>query len=685
MKKTLTIISYSIESINAYYAQIKSLFSDNIIVNKITIDDIKIHKNIDADVILIPSYDMFKKVKEYIKKGTDLIFANRTISKSGLEKIMDIEEGTEVILIDESSEMTEQMISVIYQLGGSHIDLKSYWSVEEDIEDKTIIILGQSNYIPNSVKKIINIGNSLLDFNTIIDIGMKFNLMYMLNRKDIGTSYKEVKTANFGLAEILGQSNSRESQLDILLEVIDAGVIGINTNGTIFLYNDHAKKILELKEEQVISKNGIELFTQIPFNFTLQSLKPVEEKIIKIKGEDVIVTVNPLIHSEKLYGAVAIIRKYRDTENKQHMLRKKLIGKGYKARYDFNHIIGKSNAINKCKDIAKRMAKSNSSILITGETGTGKELFAQAIHNNSPRNRYQFVPVNCGAFPESLLESELFGYEEGAFTGARKGGKPGLFELAHNGTLFLDEIAEMPMNLQVKLLRVLQEREVVRIGGDRIINVDIRIVAATNRDLKSMVKRGEFRQDLYYRLNVLPLNIPPLRERREDILFLIEEVQKQFNSNFTLTEKAKELLLSHNWEGNVRELRNYVEYFVNLDSKIIKAKDLPFSYDLEMEDELDIGGKGGIIMKFIETTGNDIRKYIFILEELQKAYIDNRRLGRRSIHRIAKSKGIFLSEQEIRTMLAELEKLFMVKVSKGRTGTVITKEGIRALEYLRMG
>src|SRR5699024_10187718 len=156
--------------------------------------------------------------------------------------------------------------------------------------------------------------------------------------------------------------------------------------------------------------------------------------------------------------------------------------------------------------------KSNSSILITGETGTGKELFAQAIHNNSPRNRYQFVPVNCGAFPESLLESELFGYEEGAFTGARKGGKPGLFELAHNGTLFLDEIAEMPMNLQVKLLRVLQEREVVRIGGDRIINVDIRIVAATNRDLKSMVKRGEFRQDLYYRLNVLPLNIPPLRE-----------------------------------------------------------------------------------------------------------------------------------------------------------------------------
>ena len=686
MKKTLAIVSYSIESVNSYHAQIKSLFSEKIIIKKFCLDDAEIEKGINADVILVPSYDMFEKIKKYIKKETDLVFASRTISRLGLEKIMNIEEGTEVVLIDESSQMTEQMISVIYQLGGTHVDLKSYWSIQkEDIRDKAVIILGQSDYLPDSTKEIINIGNSLLDFNTIIDMGMKFNLMYMLNRQDIARSYREVETANFGLAEILEETNNRESQLKILLQVIDAGVIGINSEGNIFMYNENAKKIVKLQEEEVINKNGIELFTQIPFNYALKDLKSVEEKLIKVHGEDVAVSVNPMIHSGKLYGAVAVIRKYSDTEKKQHALRKQLIGKGYKAKYKFDSIIGKSEAINKCKDIAKRMAKSNSSILITGETGTGKELFAQSIHNSSPRKNYPFVAVNCGALPESLLESELFGYEEGAFTGARKGGRPGLFELAHNGTLFLDEIAEMPMNLQVKLLRVLQEREIARIGGDRIINVDIRIIAATNKNIKKMVERGEFRQDLYYRLNVLPLNIPPLRSRKEDILFLIEEIKEEFNGNFLLTEKAKELLLSHDWNGNVRELRNYVEYFINLDSKIIKAKDLPFAYE-ENSNYEDVSEKENeMIMKFLETAGNDIRKYVFVLKELEKAYINNKRLGRRSIHQIAKSKGIFLSEQEIRRILNNLEKFFMVDIAIGRSGTTITKEGIQALKYITMG
>lgn len=691
MKKTLAIVTYSKGLVNSYYGQLNSLFSDNIIIKKIWIDNLDIDNGIDADLVLVSSYDMFKKIKNHINKDSDIVFASRTISKLGLDKLMNIKADTEVILIDESPQMTEQMISVIYQLGVNHIDLISFWSVkEEDALNKPMIVLGQSDYVPPFAKEIINIGNSLLDFNTIIDIGMKFNLLHMLNRQDISKSYEEVETANFGLTEIFKLSNSRESQLDILLQTIEAGVIGINPEGSIFLYNDDAKRILGLKEEEVINKNGIELFTQIPFNRALNDLESIEEKLIEMNGDYVVVSVNPLIHSGKLYGAVAIIRKYSDTEKKQHILRKQLIGKGHKAKYKFDDILGKSSAIIKCKDIAKRMAKSNSSIMITGETGTGKELFAQAIHNGSPRKNYQFVAVNCGALPESLLESELFGYEEGAFTGARKGGKPGLFELAHNGTLFLDEIAEIPMNLQVKLLRVLQEREVARIGGDRIINVDIRIIAATNKDLKKMVEKGEFRKDLYYRLNVLPLKIPPLRSRKEDILFFIGKVKKEFNSDFEFTEKAKELLLSHDWDGNVRELRNYVEYFVNLGSKIIDAKDLPFVNEEYIDeeykdDEVIIGEENEMMMKFLETTGNDIRKYVFVLEELEKAYINNKRLGRRSIHRIAKSKGIFLGEQEIRRILTDLEKLFMVDISIGRSGTMITEQGRYMLKHLKTG
>ncbi len=685
--KKLAIVSYTAESVNSYYNQIKSLFGNKISIEKYCLDDFAANGYIviDADVLLIPSYHLFKKIREHVNKDTELLFANRTISKSGMDKINSINKGAKVVLVDESPEMAEQIISIIYQLGARHIELNSYWATDlNKSRGEIYIILGQTDYIPENTKEIINVGNSLLDINSIIDIGTKFDLFSVLDRKDIVRSYTEIKTANFGFLKILGLTNSRESQLDILLQTIDAGVIGINTEGEIFLYNDNAKEILGRNYEDVINRSGLELMPEIPFSIALRNLKPVEEKIIKINGYDVVVSVNPLLHSKKTYGAVAIIRKYSDLEKQEYLLRKKLIGKGYAAKYDFKDIFGKSSSITECINIARRMSRSNSSVLITGETGTGKELFAQAIHNNSLRKEYQFVPVNCGAFPESLLESELFGYEDGAFTGARKGGKPGLFELAHNGTLFLDEITEMPMNLQVKLLRVLQEREVVRLGGDRIIDVDIRIVAATNKDIKEMVERGEFRQDLFYRLNVLPLKIPPLRNRREDIIGLIDYLKKTFNSNFILKEKAKELLINYNWNGNVRELRNCVEYLVNLGLDEIDGKDLPIDFKVSDDEEIFVV-EHELMLEFLEHAGNNIKKYVFVLEELRNAYINEKRLGRRSISEIAKSKKLFISEQEIRSILNSLEKYKMAEINKGRSGTVITDFGIKILNHLLSG
>lgn len=695
--KTLAIVSYTIESVNSYYNQVKSLFSDRINIEKYALEDIKkkVSKKenfkkydmikIDSDVLLIPSYHLFNKIKDNIGSNTELLFADRTISKTGMDKINQIEKDSKVIMIDESPEMTEQMISTVYQLGARHIQMISYWSDESKEEDDVFIILGQSDYTPNIAKKIINVGNSLLDINTIIDIGMKFDLFSVLDRKDVVRSYREIETANFGLLKILGLTNSRESQLDILLQTIDAGVIGVDEYGDIFLYNEIAQDIVKIDNAYVINNNILEMFPEIPFGYTLESLKPVEEKIIKINGNDVVVSVNPLLHSKKMYGAVAIIRKYSDLEKKEHLLRKKLIGKGHAAKYDFMDIFGEGVAITECKDIAKRMSKSNSSVLITGETGTGKELFAQAIHNNSLRKEYQFVAVNCGAFPENLLESELFGYEEGAFTGARKGGKPGLFELAHKGTLFLDEITEMPMNLQVKLLRVLQEREVVRLGGDRIIDIDIRIIAATNKDINEMVEMGEFRQDLFYRLNVLPLKIPPLRDRREDIMGLMEYIKVMFGSKFRLTENAKQLLINYSWKGNVRELRNCVEYLVNLGVDEIDGKDLPIDCIDKVIGTKLLTAEQDIISEFLENTDNNLQKYIFVLKELKDAYINNRRIGRRSISEIAGKKNVFISEQEARAILLNLEKYKMVEINMGRGGTVITDFGRKSLNYLSEG
>lgn len=241
----------------------------------------------------------------------------------------------------------------------------------------------------------------------------------------------------------------------------------------------------------------------------------------------------------------------------------------YQNRYSFNEIFGESPAISQIKEMAARIATGNSTVLLTGESGTGKELFAQAIHGLSTRKNHPFVAVNCAAIPDELFESEVFGYEAGAFSGAKKEGKPGKIELAEHGTLFLDEISELPYQAQGKLLRVLQEREVERVGGTSNKNVDIRIIAATNRDLQTLVQEGKFRQDLFYRLYVFDLKIPPLRQRKEDILSLAFSFIEYFNDQFGLQVKymdssLQEWLLSYDWPGNVRELKAYIERGMNM-------------------------------------------------------------------------------------------------------------------------
>jgi transcriptional regulator with PAS, ATPase and Fis domain len=228
------------------------------------------------------------------------------------------------------------------------------------------------------------------------------------------------------------------------------------------------------------------------------------------------------------------------------------------------------------KNLAKKYSKVDSTVLILGETGTGKEIFAESIHNYSTRKNAPFVAINCAAFPASVLESELFGYVEGAFTGALKKGKMGIFELAHNGTIFLDEISEAPLDVQLKLLRVIQERKIMRIGGDELIPIDVRLIAASNKDLKKLINKGLFREDLYYRLCVLELRIPSLNERRQDIPDLVKTfINESTKPNSVITNKAIDMLMSYEWSGNVRQLNNIVERLTVIkDDGIITSDDV---------------------------------------------------------------------------------------------------------------
>jgi len=688
MKKKLALINYDSKSADVYCEQIESLFSGEIYVEKYCINNENISNTIIADLILVQNNDGFEKVKKYIPTDSQIMFCNRTISKTGLNKILSIPYGTEVVVLDETYEMSNNIISIIYEIGVRNLKLIPASPKSKNMfENKTVVILGESSFIPNNSKEIINIGSSLLDISTIIGIGFRLDLEHIIRDKDIQKSYSEIVPANWGLTEIIGRTNRIEGTLNVLFKAIEDGVMSIDLKGQIISYNENAKKILGYSKNKVIRGNGLMLFPDIPFKNTLETLKPIKDKLIKINGYDIIVSVDPIINSNKLYGAFAIMKNFSEAELKQHKFRTQLIGKGHKAKYNFKDIIGESEEITKCKKKAIRMADSNSTVLITGESGTGKELFAQAIHNNSVRRDYQFVVINCGALPESLLESELFGYEEGSFTGARKGGRPGLFELAHKGTLFFDEIGEMPLSLQSRLLRVLQERQVMRLGGDRLIDIDVRLIAATNRNIIEMVNKGDFREDLFYRLNVLSLKVPSLNFRKEDIPSIINNLKNGFSGNFSLTRSAIDALIQHDWKGNVRELKNYVEYIVNLGIDIVDEEDLPFYNEdykkVSTENKIGNLNEQTYRSSLIEIAGKSIDSYIFVLEELAKAFIENKRLGRRSIFKECENHNLFLSEQEIRAILLNLEKCKMVTILKGRSGTIITELGKKALKYFK--
>ncbi|MFU8793979.1 MAG: sigma 54-interacting transcriptional regulator [Dethiobacteria bacterium] len=358
------------------------------------------------------------------------------------------------------------------------------------------------------------------------------------------------------------------NELTAIIETIHEGALAINAEGFVTHCNTTAEKLLKLNREEIIGSNLEDLLPGAPALEVLETGTEYIEKeeIYQARGRrsmHFIVSVRPIAGREKPEGAVVSFRDISEARRLIYDLSSTAMD------YTFDDIIGESLAIGNVKEQALKVAGGNSTVLITGESGTGKEIFARAIHKASPREEGPFISVNCGAIPETLLESELFGYEGGAFTGARKEGKAGKFELASDGTIFLDEIGEMPLHLQVKLLHVLQNREVERVGGSKKIPVDVRIIAASNRDLEKMMQEGNFRKDLYFRLSVIPLHIPPLKDRREDIPALVKSCLAKYgpmlNKHFSDIEpEAMECLLRYNWPGNVRELENALEYAVNM-------------------------------------------------------------------------------------------------------------------------
>ncbi|MCM3766990.1 sigma-54-dependent Fis family transcriptional regulator [Neobacillus niacini] len=352
-------------------------------------------------------------------------------------------------------------------------------------------------------------------------------------------------------------------QVDAIVNSTHDGVIAVDRIGTIRLVNEHAKTILGV-EGGMKGRNITEFIPQSDMLRVLETGKVERGDLAAVGGRQIVINRTPVIVKGKIVGAVSNFKEITDIQKVELQLRKKLHQTGLEAKYRLNDIVGETSEIMEAKELASKFAETESTVLITGESGTGKELFAQGIHAASPRSLGPFVAVNCAVLPENLLESEMFGYEKGTFTGALKEGKPGLFELAHGGTLFLDEIGEIPMRIQALLLRVLQERTIRRVGGERIIPVDVRIITATNRNLEEEVEKKEFRSDLFYRLNILALELPPLRQRSADIPMLVDAFVNEFNEKrktkiIHVEKELIQLFQKYDWPGNIRELRNTIE------------------------------------------------------------------------------------------------------------------------------
>ncbi len=349
------------------------------------------------------------------------------------------------------------------------------------------------------------------------------------------------------------QEKLQAAQLAAIIDNIDEAVVTFTQEQQVGFFNRHARRLCQVSSLETVD-----------FKPLLAVFPPGEKELVtSINGHNVIARWIPLEFDGMVRGQVVTLQEVAHIHASESKIRSSLYKKGLYARYRFEDLIGDSAVLRQLVERAKTYALHDSNVLIEGETGTGKEVFAQSMHHHSRRRKGPFVSVNIASIPPSLLESELFGYVEGAFTGARKGGKPGLFEMAHEGTLFLDEIGEMAPEIQSRLLRVLQEREVMRIGDDKIIPVDARIISATNRDLFGQTQAGKFRLDLYYRIHVVGLRIPPLRERRDDIPLIFEYFLRQFCGQQVhvagLSPAAREALKSYAWPGNVRQLRNVAE------------------------------------------------------------------------------------------------------------------------------
>ncbi len=634
---------------------LKLVFQDDIEVSKIDLQALKEDEIIDADAILLMRHSAVEILKNYVRDPQKLIIVTRTITEEMIFRIYDIPKGSRVLVVNDMPETTADTIVMLHRLGINHLDLIPYEPGLTDLSEiNAVITPGEAQRVPEGLSNIVDIGDRRLDIMTMLDVMTVLNLgtdrhkqaliRYSDTTLEMHTGIKDRYKDSYILNEVMKQ----------ILDLQSTGLLVTDAEYQINYYNVEMERII--RKSMKSNSSMTNYFSPKILSAIMSS--SFNDDLLVIEGKQFVVTKTILSAMDKTSGyffsfeAAAQIRK--SSSNLSH----KLKNQGLTARYTFNDIIYRNPDMEHLVSLAKKAAPSDYTILITGETGTGKEMFAQAIHNASNRKNGPFVAVNCAALPESLLESELFGYEEGAFTGAKRGGKIGLFEQADGGTIFLDEIGDMSYSLQSRLLRVLQEHQVVRVGGNSVINIDVRVLTATNANLKQMIQDRQFREDLFFRLNVFPLQLIPLRKRSEDILPMFCTFAGVHPDS--VSDRIRSKLLTHNWPGNIRELRNAAEYYLLMGT----LECLPDA------DNSDISSMTASCkpVPSNKTPVSDETLYELIPSIISRRNQCGQTTGRQSLIRELRASGIFVSENRLEQALKYLVDSKAIIRNRGRGG-----------------
>ena len=625
---------------------------------------------VDADLVLVMLSSKIPRLKEHVADARRIVVVRRTLRERDVYRIFAIPSGTRVLVVNDVPETTLETVALLQQVKINHLQFVPY-EVGMDCSDIRIAITpGEPAKVPAAIETVLDVGHRCIDISTFIEIINRLGIADPVVDRRLLRYSETIVTLDTGVNNQYKELYLKNTELDTVINLSHEGILLVNSEGRIALHNRALAGMLDLQGDLA----GQPLAALGPAIQEVLTRKTGQEWIVEHNGRSLVITRQAIRHFGEPAGAFFNFQEVTYIRQLEQNLSRKLREKGHTARYTFADVLTRAPRMLQCVDLARRIAGSDFTVLITGESGTGKELLAQSIHQASSRSRQAFVAVNCAAVPENLLESELFGYEGGAFTGALKEGKTGLFEQANHGTVFLDEIADMPLVLQAKLLRVLQERQVVRVGSQKVVNVSIRVIAATNHDLREWIRAGRFREDLYYRLNTLPLVVPPLRQRPEDIFLLLEHnLRQQKRQGLVFAPEAREALMRYPWPGNIRELNNVASYLSFMTEHEVTLAALPhylLGEPATFEREEALLGRCGL----------DRARAVLSALSLQ-----DHGAGRRSLISALTRQGRSFTEGEMRGVLALLNQTGLVRSKAGRGGSELTLRGSSYLNGLNNG